>query len=372
MTVRSWRDPRHPDHYHWITSRLDARGARTATTRIIATWMLVGGLAPGLIVFGATTSAQWPLRLTGLLVTIASVSLGLLWVRRTWPTRMQSVACAVIGALLAAVTCLILPNPLLGLMASAFFASVATYTAILHSWRLIAYVVTIAVIVIAVTAVWLARTEPAVAVGVSITNGLIIVYVTLVVRVLIGLIDTDVIEAEIEPTTGLLTREGLQDALATMIAARGRIEDRYLILALVGMDSFTAVTGFSRPGHARRLRVAVAQMLRETARRDAILAHLPASEFLLADLFTTPEPDPLCERIIMGVRAVAPELTVSIGVAVTPLAPLSGLPPAEVVDSLEAAARRAVGEVRSDGGNRSHIVFVPDLPASADGDQQSG
>ncbi len=366
MTSQSWQDPRHPDHYHWMTSRLDARGAHATTSRIIAMWMVVGGLAPALIVFGATGPAQWPLRVAGVAVTVVSGLLGILWLRSAWPTKSQSACCAVIGTAMTAVICLLLPSPLLALMGSAVFAAVASYAAIFHSWRLIAFVVSVAVTVIAISAVRLGATEPAVALGLGITNILITIYVTVVVRVLIGLIDTDVFTAAIEPTTGLLSRDGFHDGLAVMLAARGRTEDRYLTVATISLDSFTAVTDLSGTGHARQLRVAVAQMLRDTARRDAVLAHVPDSEFLIADLFTTPDPDPLCARVNAGVKAAAPELTASIGVAVTPLSPLAAHSPVEVADILLEIAGQAVRAARGGGGNRSRVVYMPALPVPDD------
>lgn len=366
MTAPSWQDPRHPDHYHWMTSRLDARGARVATSRFIAVWLIVGGLAPALILFGATNSSQWPLRLAGVAITVTSTLLGLFWVRGVWPTKRQSSACVIVGTGLGIATCLLLPHPLLGLMGAAVFSAVAVYATVFHTGTFVAYVLASAAVVIAITGLWLGRTDPAVAIGLSLTIALSIVFMTFVVRALIGLIDADLFTGAIEPITGLLSREGFDDGVAITIAARGRTDDRYLVIVVVELDSFGAITELAGDGRARQLRVLIAQMLRETARRDTVLAHTSDSEFLLVDVFNTRDPDPLCERINAGVSATARELTASVGAVVTPLGPLAAMAPTDVTAALLKIAGEAVQTARKNGGNQHCIVYVSELPTDSD------
>lgn len=346
-----------------MTSRLDSRGARVATSRFIAAWMIVGGLAPGLILFGATNSSQWPLRAAGVAITVASALLGLWWMRGIWPTKRQSEVCVVLGSALGVATCLLMPHPLLGLMGAAVFSAVATYATVFHTGKFIAYVLVSAGAVIAITGFWLGRTDPAVALGLSLTIALSIVFMTFVVRALIGLIDADMFTGAIEPITGLLSREGFDDGVAITIAARGRTDDRYLVIVVVDLDSFAAVADLAGDGRARQLRVLVAQMLRDKARRDTVLAHTADSEFVLADVFNTHDPDPLCERINAGVPAAARELTASVGAAVTPLTPLASMAPFEVTSTLLRIATEAMQAARNDGGNQHRIVYVQELPA---------
>lgn len=362
MTTPSWQDPRHPDHYYWMTSRLDSRGARIATSRFIAIWLIGGGLAPTLIMFGATNGSQWALRAASLAITIMSGLLGLLWVRGVWPTRRQSASFVVVGTALGVAVCLLMPHPLLGLMGAAVFSAVATYATVFHSRRLLIPVLAAAAAVIIVTGFRLGHTDPGVAAGLSITIALSIVFTAFVVRALIGLIDADMFTGAIEPTTGLLSRDGFDDGVAVTIAARGRTDDRYLVIVVVDLDSFAAVADLAGAGRARQLRVLVAQMLRDNARRDTVLAHTADSEFVLADVFNTPDPDPLCKRINAGVPAVARELTASVGAVVIPLMPLAALPPTELTTTLLAIAGRAMAVARGSGGNQHRIVYLPELP----------
>lgn len=367
MTASSWQDPRHPDHYYWMTSRLDARGARKTVARFISIWMMVGGLAPALVTFGSTGPEHWHLRIAAAIISLCSIVLGaLFWARGMWPTKRQSEICVVLGTALAVGTCLILPEPLLGLMGAAVFTAVATYTAIFHGWRLISLVLVAALAVIVLTGIRLGASTPAVALGLSMTNSLIIIFVTFVVRALIGLVDADLFTGDIEPTTGLLSRDGFLDALAVSVAARGRGDDRYLVVTQVSLDSFGNVADVVGSGRARELRVLVAQMLRDQARRDVAIAHLPESDFLLVDIFNTPDPDPLCERISSGMSSTAPELKASIAAVVTPLTPLAAMPPDELSETLLAAADKAVTDARAHGGNQRRVVFLPDLENSGE------
>lgn len=336
-------------------------------SRLITIWMSVGGLAPALIMFGATTSAQWPLRLTGIALTATSAALSLFWVRGGWPTRRQAASCVVVGIAIAAATCLLLPDPLLGLTCTTVFTAVATFAAIFHSWRLLMCVLASSGIVIVITGLRYGAIDPAVALGLSMTTALIIVFVAFVVRALIGLIDTDAFAGAIEPITGLLSREGFDDGVAVMMSTRGRTDDRYLVVLVVVLDRFADLADINGAGHARQLRVLVAQTLRDTARHDSVVAHVPDAEFLLADVFNAPDPDPLCERISSGIANVTPKLTASIGAVVTPLTPLTGSPPHELTTALLARAGDATANAQGAGGDQYRIVYLPELQAP-DGD----
>lgn len=345
-----------------MTSRLDARGARVATSRFIAAWLMIGGLAPALVIFGSTNSSQWPLRAAGAAISLTSALLGLLWIRGVWPTKRQSSACVILGTALGVATCLLMPHPLLGLMGAALFCAIATYATVFHTGTFVAYVLAAGGTVIGVTGYWLGRTDPAVALGLSLTIALSLVFMTFVVRALIGLIDADMFTGAIEPITGLLSREGFDDGVAITIAARGRTDDRYLVIVVVDLDSFGAVADLAGEGRARQLRVLIAQMLRDSARRDTVLAHTADSEFVLADIFNSRHPDPLCERINAGVPATARELTASVGAVVTPLGPLSAMAPTDVTAALLKIAGEAADTARKNGGHQHRIVYLPELP----------
>ena len=89
-----------------------------------------------------------------------------------------------------------------------------------------------------------------------------------------------------EPLTGLLNRESFYEQAATLLGSRNRDDDRYFVIAVVNIDSFAAMISMTGNHGGDRARIAASQALRETVRRDAILAHVGEAEFLIADTFT--------------------------------------------------------------------------------------
>lgn len=369
-TPASWREPRHPDHYHWLTARLAARGARAATGRVIAAATLGLGIIPVILMFTSVGSAEPSRRLLAAGVAVCSVCISLLWLRASWPTRTQSALCVVVGSLCIAASSLASPRPLIGLLGATSFAVLAGFTAIFHGRRLLAWVWALAAVVLSVLAMRLTEWDTTVAICCLVLVAVIILFATFVSRALLGLIDVDNVTGRIEPVTGLLNRDGFDDGVATILAVRGRQDDRYLVVAIVSLDSFSIALDLSRTTNHDRARVAIGTRLRETVRRDAVLAHVAEDEFLVADVFAVPDPAPLTERIRDAVRATSKEMAASIGSATTALAPLAGYSPHEVTEKLLEHATVAMAEARRKGGNQSHNVHVPDLtkpgPPSAD------
>jgi GGDEF domain-containing protein len=112
---------------------------------------------------------------------------------------------------------------------------------------------------------------------------------------------------------------------------------------------------------ANRVRVAVGQQLRETVRRVAVLAHVADAEFFIADILTSDDPSPFAERVRATVATSPNRLTASIGVVSTPLSPLAGHPPYDVLDELLSIADTAMRQARREGGNRVKQVLSPSL-----------
>ena len=191
------------------------------------------------------------------------------------------------------------------------------------------------------------------------------VFVAFTSRLVIRLIETEVRYGEIEPLTGLLNREAFFDRVATLIGARSRDDDRYLVVLVINLDSFSLLTGMTGAAGGNRARVAVGQGLRETVRRNTVLAHFGEAEFLVAELFTTPEPSALVDRVAGAVKSAPGKLTASIGVVSTPLRPLASLPPDDVTEELLTIASTAMYTARKAGGNQACIVLDPPLHLAA-------
>jgi GGDEF domain-containing protein len=130
---------------------------------------------------------------------------------------------------------------------------------------------------------------------------------------------------------------------------------------VINLDSFSLVGEFSGQSGANRARVEIAARLRETARRDAVLAHVSDSEFVIGDLFDSADASALIERVRGTISSSPSRLSASIGVVTIPLQPLAQLPPHDVLDELLTIASNAMYESRKGGGNQATYVRNPTL-----------
>jgi len=221
-----------------------------------------------------------------------------------------------------------------------------------------------------VLALRVAASDAVLAVCAVVLVALVTVFVVFASGTMIGLIlDTEIVD-QIEPLTGLLTPDAFCDRVALLLGARNRGDDRYLVMLVVDLDSFSLLTAITGVVGGNRARIAISQRLRETIRGDTILAHVPDAEFLIAELFSTPDPSVLTERI-RGTISTAPyRLTASIGAISTPLHPLADLPPREVCQELLTLATTAMNEARQAGGNQARHLLSPALSVLDDPDNQ--
>ena len=197
-------------------------------------------------------------------------------------------------------------------------------------------------------------------------------FVSLTGKASIWLVDADILHENFEPLTGLFNRDGFYEKATTLLASRSRGDDRFLAIAVVNLDTFSLVGEFSGLTGSNRARVEIAARLRETARRDAVLAHIADSEFVIGDLFDSDDASALVERVRGTVSGSPSRLSASIGVVTTALAPLVQLPPHDVLDELLSIATNAMYESRKCGGNQVTYVRSPTLTVLDDPGTTSG
>lgn len=352
------------DQYHALTARLAAAGYQTTTMRVVGGCILALGLS-ALLAGVVPSVSPWPgFRFAYIGIAAGCVALAAPWFRYRWPTRRQSAIIVVTGTLALAAGCLATIHPLAGMLTAAAFPFVLGFTALFHNVRLLAFITAIAALTIAVTAGRIAREEVATAVAVTIPIVLLCVVTTYACRTLstMGLADEDLLD--VDPVTGLLTRESFYERAATLLGARHRGDDRYLVIAAITIDTLTAITGVHGNRGATRATVAAGQALRESVRRGAVVGHLDDAEFVIADTFTTPDPAPLGERVRGSIAATPSGITASIGMVSTALRPLDGRPPYEVLDEVIAMATVVMAQARRDGGNQVRYEIDTDLQTS--------
>lgn len=349
------------DQYYWFTAVLAARGMQTATCRLVA--LCIGGL--GLIPVALMTSDLGPqgARMRGIAIGIAICCLAMaaLWLRGHWPSRAESLICALLGTIGIGVSALIVSSPIIGVLGTATYVQLSVFIVCFHTPRLLVMTWTVAAAVLGVLFTRLMTTDLALAICAVGVVVLLNVFVGLSCRAVIRLLQPDVHQGEIEQLTGLLHRDAFYRSVATLLASRSRSDDKYLVVVAVNLDSFSLLLGLSGSRGGNQARVAVGQALREVVRHNAIVAHVADDDFLIADTFTTADASPLVERI-RGAIAVTPQrLTASIGVVCTPLPPLAAEPPDEVLDKLISIATQAIEQARMAGGNQVRYVLRPNL-----------
>jgi diguanylate cyclase (GGDEF)-like protein len=354
------------DHYAWLTAFLAARDLQLITCRIVA-W-IIGSLGViSVLVILASTKTDQPNRpiVAGLLFAVCAV-MAIIWMRSDWPTRWQSQLCMILGTALISGVCLMERDPVLGLLASSAFTVTTAYAVFFHSRSWLALIWAVQTATLVVLAWRLVNIDYALALGSVVFVALINAFVACACELVLRIIGSERPHGEMEPLTGLPNRQTFYDSVATLIGSRSRRDDRYLILIVVNLDSFSLLTAMSGKAGGNKARVAIGQRLRETVRGDAVIGHLGDAEYLVADVFTTSDPTPLAERILGTIKSAPFQLTASLGVVSTPLQPLTGQGSHDVLDELVTIGTNAMYEARKAGGNQMRILLSPALATVED------
>lgn len=359
------REPRYAnDQYHAFTARLAAAGYQTATMRLVGMCILSLGLSALLAGLEPDVS-PWPgFRLVYTAIAAASVALAAPWFRYRWPTRRESFAVVVAGTFALAGGCLATIDPMAGLLTVAAFPFILGFCALFHSSRLLVFTAVAAGVSVVVQAVRIAQHEVTAAVAVTIPIVLLCVVITYACRTIATVGSAYESQVALDPITGLPTLESFYERAATLLGARNRGDDRYLVVVVLAIDSTGAAAWNYGNRAAVRATVSAGQALRATVRRDAVVGHLDDTEFVIIDTFTTPDPTPLGERVRGAVASTPAGITASIGVVSATLRPLDGRPPHEVLYEVIAQASELMAQARGAGGNQVRYAFDTDLGTS--------
>lgn len=352
---------RQVDQYYWLTAYLAARGAQRTTCRLVALMIFGLGALPVMLIGSSIGPQGARNRLLAGLITLSCVVMALRWLGRRWPTRTESVLFVLIGSVCVAVACFITTNPLFGLFGATTFAVLGAYVVLFHTGRLLIFTWTAAAAVVGILGVRLAERDAVLALCSVILVVLLNVFLGFVGRVVIRFVRSDTLPDEMEPLTGLYNRDAFYEKAATLLASRSRDDDRYFVVAVVNIDSYSALVSVSGSSVGDRARVDVGRALRETIRHNAVLAHVGDAEFLIADSFTAADPSPLVERARAAIAATPSHVTASVGALCTPLLPLTSHAPSDVLDEVIAVATSAMYAARRKGGNQASYAVNPPL-----------
>ena len=346
-----------PDQYYAVTSRLAARGHQQTTMRIVATCILMLGLPAALAATNPASSSWGHGALTFAVIALACIAMATPWLRYRWPSRTQSTVVVVAGTIALTAGCSLASDPLAGLLIATGFVFALGYAALFHGPHLQLLVAVASAATVLVLAVRIALIDIPTALAVTAPVVMLNIVVAFSCRTIAEVATAGGARTDVEPLTGLLTREGFDEQTATLLGARHRDDDRYLVVAVVALDNFDPLQSLQGSRATDRARVAVGQALRDTVRRDALIGHVADAEFVVADTFTTPDPTPLAERIRGAVAGTPQGVTASIGVVCTPLRPLADRPPSDVIEEVIAQATTAMYRARRRGGNQAEYIL---------------
>ena len=364
VTPSRWRHS--DDHYAWLTAFLAARDLQVATCRVVA-WIIGSlGLVSVLVIIASTASGQPHRPAIAALLFAACAAMVFVWLRSDWPSRRLSQGCLILGTALIAAVCLLEPDPVLGLLISAAFTVTTAYAMFFHSRAWLVPIGAVQTVTLLVLGWRLMEIGYGLALAGVVFVALITSFVAFACELVLRIIGSEKPHGEIEPLTGLPNRQSFYDSVATLIGSRSRRDDRYLILIVVNLDSFSLLTAMSGKTGGNKARVAVGQRLRETVRGDAVIGALGEAEYLVADVFTNPDPTPLAERILGTIKSAPFQLTASLGVISTPLKPLTGQGSHDVLDELVTIGTNAMYEARRSGGNQMRLLLSPELATVED------
>jgi diguanylate cyclase (GGDEF)-like protein len=349
-----------PDQYYAVTARLAARGHQQTTMRVVAACILMLGLPAALAATNPAASPWGRGAPAFAVIALACIAMAVPWLRHRWPTRAQSISVVVLGTIALAGGCSLASDPLAGLLIATGFVFVLGYAALFHGPQVQLLVAVASAATVLVLAIRIAIDDVPTAVAVTAPVAMLNIVVAFSRRTIGEVAAAEGARTDVEPLTGLLTREGFDELAATLLGSRNRDDDRYLVVAVIALDSFAPLQSLQGIRATDRARIEVAQALRETVRRDALIGHVGDAEFVVADTFTTPDPTPLAERLRGAVAAGSQGITASLGVLCTPLRPLVDRPPHDVIEEAVARATNAMHQARRRGGNQAEYVIETD------------
>lgn len=350
------------DRYLRLTTVLEDRGLQGSVQCVIAAITAAFGAIPLMMLASPAVPRGAFDRVLAVATAAGCLVLAVGWLRRRWPTKVESAVFVVVGAALIATSAVVPADPDVGMLdVTAASALLTGYATSFHGVRLVLSTWTVTAAALVVLVLRLAAVDPVLAIRSAAIVAVINVAVAITSRMAVRLILAEHSADDVHPLTGLLTSAGFHAKAATLLGARERATDRHLVLVVLTVDGYSAITTMSGRSGGLRAQLDVGAALRSSVRRDAVVAHPSDAEFFIADVFATADASPLVERVRGAVAGMPSRLTLSAGVVSTPLPPLRALPADEVLDEIISVATSAMYAARRTGGDAARYEINPRL-----------
>lgn len=339
-----------PDQFDWITKFLRQRGLLRSARRIMAWVASSSCLAAVTVLAQPQHFSPWAL-MVGTTGGVFCVGMTWFWLTR-WPTRRQSEAAVLLGALWVAMWSLAQPNPAIAALGCTAMAITGGYIGLFHSARLLILNFTLAMAIAIVATTRLANeTDIMTATEAFSLIWLLNVAVPLAIRGTSRAMGEYAIRSDEDPLTGLLNRRGFIDAIHARLADPSPAATHLTVL-MVDLDNFKLVN--DTHGHAAgdRMLRAVAQLLRQHIPPAAAVCRAGGEEFLIALPAASADPSAIATRLCHAIAKVAHSVTASIGTASAELHNVTGSHTAELIEQLITAADSAMYVAKRNGGNQ--------------------
>jgi GGDEF domain-containing protein len=167
-----------------------------------------------------------------------------------------------------------------------------------------------------------------------------------------------IVDPEVDAFTGLSTPEAFRHRIGELTGARGRDEDKYLVVTTVILDDLPLFAATAPCSALDRAQVAVAQTLSQITRGSAVLSHITDDTFVVAETFKAGDMSGYVDRIVGALANTPPRMNLSIGIARTPMTELATCPPQNILDELIGVARTAARNAVPEAGLRTRMAVV--------------
>lgn len=346
--ARWWRQS---DHYEQLSSHLRTRGMGILTRATITTIAAVLALIAVATIW-TPTGPHGPVQVgCAVAAGVGAALSALVWALR-WPTRTQAIRFVVLSNASIALAALAQSHPVAAMLTCTTFATMATYTAMFHPARLMAYNFVITAAVGAFEVVRMAAMYNWV--GALCGYALLLMLnlaVPFGIQTVVHMLGVDAVRAERDQLTGLLNRRAFYRR-ARRHLQRGAAARAHLVVTVIDLDRFKQLN--DRYGHSTGddALVAVARALRENTDDTAVIGRVGGEEFVIADIWHPDELQRRAQTLCDAVAALPFALTASVGTAGLYCSARESIDD-DVLVELISAADAAMYVAKRGGGNRA-------------------
>jgi diguanylate cyclase (GGDEF)-like protein len=340
-----------PDQFDEITDFLHQRHLMRYAQRIMALVASSAGTIPLTILVGQhQTFAALSIGVAGFAFTVVMV---VLWLTR-WPSRVQSRALVVAGALCVALWSVVQASAPIATLGCAAMAVTGGYIAVFHSGRVLMLNTVLAVAITVTTVLRLARETNGATAAAAL--GLIVLLnasVPLTIRALSRALVLYARRSDEDALTGLLNRRGFVEAVTRRIGTPDA-NHTHLAVLMLDLDDFKRVNDTFGHAVGDRTLLDVATVLTLRCPPTAVICRAGGEEFLVA--LTSPaspdETDRLAADLCARIADLPYDVTASIGAARGELHRLSGPHAGDRINRLIEVADDAMYTAKQQGGNQ--------------------